>query len=86
MAANRTIYLQNLVLMWRLYDCACYKLSYTITPSTQCNACCKCENESFLPGALVGKNSDPQTGWIGGGSLRQTGCSFQVDKFQQIRG
>ena len=33
---------------------------------------------------MVGKNSDPQTGWIGGGSLRQTGYSFQVDKFQQL--
>ena len=32
----------------------------------------------------MGKNDDPQTGWIGGGSLRQTGCSFQVDKFQQL--
>ena len=32
----------------------------------------------------MGKNGDPQTGWIGGGSLRQTGCSFQVDKFQQL--
>ena len=30
------------------------------------------------------KNGDSQTGWIGGGSLRQTGCSFQVDKFQQL--
>ena len=30
------------------------------------------------------KNDDPQTGWIGGGSLRRTGCSFQVDKFQQL--
>ena len=24
----------------------------------------------------MGKNGDPQTGWIGGGSLRQTGCSL----------
>ena len=32
----------------------------------------------------MGKNGDPQTGWIGGGSLRQTGCSFQLDKFQQL--
>ena len=32
----------------------------------------------------MGKNGDPQTGWIGGGSLRQTGCSFKVDKFQQL--
>ena len=32
----------------------------------------------------MGKNDDPQTGWIGRGSLRQTGCSFQVDKFQQL--
>ena len=46
----------------------------------QCNACCKCEK---ILGA-VGKNGDPQTGWIGGGGLRQTGCSFQVDKFQQL--
>ena len=28
----------------------------------------------------MGKNGDPQIGWIGGGSLRQTGCSFQVLK------
>ena len=32
----------------------------------------------------MGKNGDPQTGWIGGGSLRPTGCSFKVDKFQQL--
>ena len=32
----------------------------------------------------MGKNGDPQTGWIGGGSLRQTECRFQVDKFQQL--
>ena len=32
----------------------------------------------------MGKNGDPQTSWIGGACLRQTGCSFQVDKFQQL--
>ena len=26
-----------------------------------------------------GEDGDPQTGWIGGGSLRTAGCSFQVD-------
>ena len=32
------------------------------------------------------KNGDPQTGWMGGGSLRQTGCSFQVDKLSTSQG
>ena len=30
----------------------------------------------------MGKNGDPQTGWMKEGVLEQTGCSFQVDKFQ----
>ena len=85
MAANRTNYLQNLV--WRLHDYSCY----TITPSTstfacmQCNACCKCENDSRCSHSyLVGKNGDPQAGWMKEGVFEQTGCSFQVDKFQQL--
>ena len=28
--------------------------------------------------------SDPQTGWMKEEVLEQTGCSFQVDKFQQL--
>ena len=31
----------------------------------------------------MGKNGDPQTGWMKEGVLEQTGCSFQVDKFQK---
>ena len=34
--------------------------------------------------ALVGKNGDPQTGWMKEGVLERRGCSFQVDKFQQL--
>ena len=37
-----------------------------------------------VAGALVGKNGDPQTGWMKEGVLEQRGCSFQVDKFQQL--
>ena len=40
--------------------------------------------ESFLPGALVGKKGDPLTGWVKEGVLEQRGRSFQVDKFQQL--
>ena len=29
----------------------------------------------------MGKNGDPQTGWM---KVEQRGCSFQVDKFQQL--
>ena len=32
----------------------------------------------------MGKNGDPQTGWMKEEVLEQTGCSFQVDKFQQL--
>ena len=32
----------------------------------------------------MGKNDDPQTGWMKEGVLEQSGCSFQVDKFQQL--
>ena len=33
----------------------------------------------------MGKNGDPeQTGWMEEGVLEQRGCSFQVDKFQQL--
>ena len=33
----------------------------------------------------MGKNSDPQTGWMKEEVLEQTGYSFQkVDKFQQL--
>ena len=32
----------------------------------------------------MGKNGDPQTGWMKEGVLEQRGCSFQVDKFQQL--
>ena len=32
----------------------------------------------------MGKNGDPQTGWMKEGVLEQTGCSFPVDKFQQL--
>ena len=34
----------------------------------------------------MGKNGDPQTGWMKEGVLQQRGCSFQVDKFQQLSG
>ena len=40
--------------------------------------------QSFLPGALVGKNGDPQISWMKEEVLEQRGCSFQVDKFQQL--
>ena len=29
----------------------------------------------------MGKDGDPQTGWMKEGVLEQRGCSFQVDKF-----
>ena len=32
----------------------------------------------------MGKNGDPQIGWMKEGVLEQRGCSFQVDKFQQL--
>ena len=32
----------------------------------------------------MGKNGDPQTGWMKEGVLEQRGCSFEVDKFQQL--
>ena len=32
----------------------------------------------------MGKNGDPQTGWMKKGVLEWTGCCFQVDKFQQL--
>ena len=32
----------------------------------------------------MGKNGDPQTGWMKEEVLEQTGCSFQVAKFQQL--
>ena len=32
----------------------------------------------------MGKNGDPQTAWMKEGVLEQSGCSFQVDKFQQV--
>ena len=32
----------------------------------------------------MGKNGDPQTGWMKEGVLEQRGCGFQVDKFQQL--
>ena len=32
----------------------------------------------------MGKNGDPQTGWMKEGVLEQRGCSFKVDKFQQL--
>ena len=32
----------------------------------------------------MGKNGDPQVGWMKEGVLEQRGCSFQVDKFQQL--
>ena len=62
MAANS---LQNLVLVWRLHNYSCYSqaLPLHLAPQTfmQCNACWV---QSFLPGALVRKNGDPQTGWM----------------------
>ena len=33
---------------------------------------------------MVGENGDPLTGWMKEGVLEQRGCSFQVDKFQQL--
>ena len=53
----------------------------------QCNACCKCGK---IFGAVIptwspgGKNGNPLTGWMKEGVLEQRGCSFQVDKFQQL--
>ena len=32
----------------------------------------------------MGKNGDSLTGWMKEGVLEQRGCSFQVDKFQQL--
>ena len=32
----------------------------------------------------MGNNGSPQTGWMKEGVLEQTGCGFQVDKFQQL--
>ena len=34
----------------------------------------------------MGKNGDPQAGWMKEGVLEQRGCSCQVDKFQQLSG
>ena len=52
----------------------------------QCNACCKFENDSRCSHCYLEKNGDPLTGWIEEEVLEQTGCSFQVDKFQQLSG
>ena len=51
----------------------------------QCNACCKLKCEKIL-GAVIPTWSpgDPQTGWMKEGVLEYSGCSFQVDKFQQL--
>ena len=60
MTANRIGSVQNLVLMWRLYDYSCS--SYTST-LMQCNACCKREK---ILGAVIPtsveprKNGDPE--------------------------
>ena len=32
----------------------------------------------------MGKNGDPQISWMKEKVLEQRGCSFQVDKFQQL--
>ena len=37
---------------------------------------------TWSPGGEV--SGDPQTGWMKEGILEQRGCSFQVDKFQQL--
>ena len=42
------------------------------------------DSENSPASLLVGKNSDPQTGWMKEEVLEQTGYSFQVDKFQQL--
>ena len=59
-------------------------ISYTIT---QCNACCKCENDSRYSHSYL----EPWWGRMAtlrqadeGGSLRTERVQFQVDKFQQL--
>ena len=82
MAANRINSLQNLVLGGCIPTHVIAKQYHYTKHLNLCNACCKCENilgAVILPGALVGKNGDPPTGWMKEGILEQRGCSFQVD-------
>ena len=60
-------------------EAACH--SYTITPSTSTfnamhAASVKMIQGAVIPRALVGKNGDPQTGWIKAGVLERTGWTL----------